>query len=197
MPIGIRGLIIAGVFATMMGSTSAALNALATSFIRDFYQPYINPAASDRRAVRAARIATAVFGLLMIVVATAVAYAALKTNVTIIPLAIGILGYGYGAILGVFLLGVLTEHRGNDIANIFGMLLGIAAVLILAKIQIPLYDDPATGSVFKFSFGGFMPDWWPAISWPYFVLIGCSVTFAFSILFASKKVIAPQSQLPA
>ena len=95
------------------------------------------------------------------------------------------------------ILGVLTEDRGNDIANIFGMLLGIAAVLILAKIQIPLYDDPATGSVFKFSFGGFMPDWWPAISWPYFVLIGCSVTFAFSILFASKKVIAPQSQLPA
>jgi len=32
MPIGVRGIIVAGVFATMMGSTSAALNALATSF---------------------------------------------------------------------------------------------------------------------------------------------------------------------
>jgi len=197
MPVGIRGLIIAGVFATMMGSTSAALNALATSFIRDFYQPYINPAASERQAVRSARIATVVFGSLMIGVATVVAYAALKTNVTIIPLAIGILGYGYGAILGVFLLGVLTQHRGNDIANIFGMLLGIAAVLILAKIQIPLYDDPATGTAFKLSFGGFMPGWWPAISWPYFVLIGCSVTFAVSILFPSRKSNTPQTQTPS
>jgi len=42
---------------------SAALNALATSFIRDFYQPYINRTAGDARAVRAARMATAVFGL--------------------------------------------------------------------------------------------------------------------------------------
>ena len=48
MPVGIRGLIIAGVFATMMGSTSAALNALATSFTKDFYLPYINPGATDR-----------------------------------------------------------------------------------------------------------------------------------------------------
>ena len=48
MPVGIRGLIVAGVFATMMGSTSAALNALATSFTKDFYLPYFrsgrNPA---------------------------------------------------------------------------------------------------------------------------------------------------------
>ena len=188
MPMGIRGLIIAGVFATMMGSTSAALNALATSFIRDFYQPYIRPAAEDAQAVRAARIATVVFGILMIVVATAVAYAALETNVTIIPLAIGILGYGYGAILGVFLLGVLTQRRGHDVANVVGMVLGIAAVLILAKIEIPYYTDPATKVVHKIAFGGFMPDWWPAISWPYFVLIGCSVTFVFSVLFPSRRV---------
>ncbi|MCX6975682.1 MAG: sodium:proline symporter, partial [Verrucomicrobia bacterium] len=85
MPVGIRGLIIAGVFATMMGSTSAALNALATSFIRDFYQPYINKTSTDTQSVRAARIATAVFGGLMIVVATASAYAVLSTNITIIP----------------------------------------------------------------------------------------------------------------
>ncbi len=70
-----------------------------------------------------------------------------RPNITIIPLALGILGYGYGALLGVFLLGVLTERRGHDVANVFGMLLGIAAVLILAKIQIPYYSslDPVTG----------------------------------------------------
>jgi SSS family solute:Na+ symporter len=194
MPVGIRGLIIAGVFATMMGSTSAALNALATSFIRDFYQPYINPTASDRGAVRAARIATAVFGFLMVAVATAVAYAALETNITIIPLAIGILGYGYGSILGVFLLGVLTEKRGHDIANLFGMFFGIVAVLVLAKIQIPYYTDPETNIVHKISFGGFMPDWWPAISWPYFVLIGCVVTFGFSVLFPSQRTLEAETK---
>src|SRR6266568_4958849 len=41
MPVGIRGLLIAGIFATAMGSLSTALNALATSFTRDWYEPYI------------------------------------------------------------------------------------------------------------------------------------------------------------
>ena len=39
----LRGLLIAGIFATAMGSLSTALNALATSFTRDWYEPYINP----------------------------------------------------------------------------------------------------------------------------------------------------------
>ncbi len=36
MPVGLRGLLIAGIFATAMGSLSTALNALATSFTRDW-----------------------------------------------------------------------------------------------------------------------------------------------------------------
>jgi peptidoglycan hydrolase-like protein with peptidoglycan-binding domain len=48
---------------------------------------------------------------------------------------LGVLGYGYGSLLGIFLLGVLTKSRGNDIANVFSMLLGIAAVLILGKVK--------------------------------------------------------------
>jgi SSS family solute:Na+ symporter len=106
MPAGIRGLIIAGVFATMMGSTSAAFNALATSFTKDFYVPYFNRTATDRQNVLAARVATAVFGVLMIIVATIAAYSVIKDpHLTIIPIALGVLGYTYGALLGVFLLG--------------------------------------------------------------------------------------------
>src|ERR1700724_215922 len=80
MPVVFRGLIIAGVFATMMGSTSAALNALATSFTKDFYLPYIPPGATDRLAIRAARAATAVFGALMVFVATLAAYAGVQDS---------------------------------------------------------------------------------------------------------------------
>lgn len=189
MPIGIRGLIVAGVFATMMGSTSAALNALATSFIKDFYQPYIRSSATDRQAVSAARWATSVFGLLMIVVATVAAYTVLHTNITIIPLALGILGYSYGSLLGVFLLGVLTRTRGDDRANVFAMIFGILAVLVLCKIEVPLWESVnGAGEAVKqtFQFGIFLPAWWPAIAWPYYVFIGCAVTFALGILFSTK-----------
>ncbi len=48
MPVGLRGLLIAGIFATAMGSLSTAINALATSFTRDWYEPYINPQSTER-----------------------------------------------------------------------------------------------------------------------------------------------------
>ena len=197
MPVVFRGLIIAGVFATMMGSTSAALNALATSFTKDFYLPYINPAASDRQSIRAARIATAVFGILMIIVAAMAANAVLQdAKLTIIPIAIGILGYTYGALLAVFLLGMLTRSRGADLPNVIAMTVGITSVLVLCKVSIPAFD---IGALFSgklvpapWNFGWIMPEWWPRISWPWFVFVGCTVTLAISALFRT-----PASQMAA
>src|SRR5437763_10759978 len=195
MPVAFRGLIIAGVFATMMGSTSAALNALATSFTKDFYLPYIRPGATDRQAIRAARIATAVFGVLMILVATMAANAVLQNaKLTIIPIAIGILGYTYVALVGVFLLGMLTRSRGRDEANVIAMIVGITSVLILCKVALPAFD---VGALLRgdfrhadWNFGWFMPDWWPKIAWPWFVCVGCLVTVAVCVLFRT-----PESQI--
>src|SRR5213075_766925 len=70
MPVGLRGLLLAGIFATAMGSLSTALNALATSFTRDWYVTYIRPAADGEESLRAVRWATVGFSLLMIVVAS-------------------------------------------------------------------------------------------------------------------------------
>ena len=197
MPVGFRGLIIAGVFATMMGSTSAALNALATSFTKDFSLPYLNRNATDREAIRAARIATSVFGFLMIVVAAVAANAVLRdSKLTIIPIAIGILGYTYGALLGVFLLGMLTRTRGADGPNVIAMIAGIGSVLVLCKVTIPAFDVGAllTGRLVAatWDFGWFMPAWWPKISWPWFVLVGSVVTVAISVLFRT-----PAAQIAA
>ena len=185
MPVGIRGLIIAGVFATMMGSTSAALNALATSFTSDFYLPYINPGADDRTSVRAARIATLVFGLLMVAVGTLAAYLVLNDpRLTIIPIAIGILGYTYGALLGIFLLGMLSTRRGSDRMNVVAMSGGILSVLFLGRVHLP-------GLI---NFGQWMPSWWPVIAWPWYVLIGCTTTLILALPFRSSIVLGKEGQ---
>ncbi len=202
MPAGFRGLIVAGVFATMMGSTSAALNALATSFTKDFYQPYIRPQATEKQTVRTARIATAIFGALMVVVATMAANAVLNdAKLTIIPIAIGILGYTYGALLAVFLLGVLTRTRGADGTNVISMIIGITSVLVLCKVSIPALSllGLLHGKIIHvtWSFGWFMPEWWPKISWPWFVLVGCLITFLLAILFRTpeKQVLAAEDHI--
>src|SRR5947208_3944885 len=97
MPVGIRGLLIAGIFATAMGSLSTALNALATSFTRDWYEPYINRQATSEQSLRAVRWATVWFAILMIIVASITSYLVIvHPNVRIIPIALGIFGYTYG-----------------------------------------------------------------------------------------------------
>ena len=189
MPVGVRGLIIAGVFATMMGSTSAALNALATSFTKDFYLPYFRRKGSRRSPVYAARTATAVFGALMVVVATLAAYAVLQdSKLTIIPLALQSFGYAYGSLLAVFLLGMLTKRRGRDETNVLAMLLGVASVLVFCKVRLPAIDLGELAFAGRLRpqdwvFGGWLPQWWPVIAFPWWVFVGCLVCFTVSCLF--------------
>ncbi|MBV8377220.1 MAG: sodium:solute symporter [Verrucomicrobia bacterium] len=191
MPVGIRGLIIAGVFATMMGSTSAALNALATSFTKDFYLPYFRSRESRISSVYAARTATMVFGALMVLVATLAAYAVLRdSKLTIIPLALQSFGYAYGSLLAVFLLGMLTKRRGRDEANVLAMLLGIVAVLVICKVKLPAFDLRQLVFAWRlqpqdWAFGGWLPPWWPVIAFPWWVFVGCVVCFTVSCLFAT------------
>jgi Na+/proline symporter len=191
MPVGIRGLIIAGVFATMMGSTSAALNALATSFTKDFYLPYFRRRDSAQSPIYAARAATVVFGALMVVVATLAAYAVLQdSKLTIIPLALQSFGYAYGSLLAVFLLGMLTKRRGRDETNVLAMLLGVASVLVLCKVRLPAVDlgELVLGGRLRpqdWAFGGWLPAWWPVIAFPWWVLVGCLVCFTVSCFFAT------------
>lgn len=199
MPTVIRGLVIAGVLATMMGSTSAALNALATSFVKDFYEPYFSKGSDDRRLIFAARIATAVFGILMILVATLAAQAVLTdATLTIIPIALGVMGYTYGSLLAVFLLGVVTKGRGHDEWNVLSMVVGMFAVLVLCKVQIPLPPElfglRMTLEEIKlyWNFGLMLPEWWPAIAWPWYVFVGCLVTMAVGVLRRTPDAVLTQ-----
>jgi len=189
MPVGLRGLIVAGVFATMMGSTSAALNALATSFTKDFFLPYLMGRNSGRTAIYAARAATIVFGAAMVVVATLAAYAVLRdSKLTIIPLALQSFGYAYGSLLAVFLLGMWTKRRGRDGTNVVAMICGIASVLVFCKVKLPainLRDLLLQGRIEPqdWAFGGWLPDWWPVIAFPWWVFVGSIVCFVISCLF--------------
>ncbi len=135
MPVGLRGLLIAGIFATAMGSLSTALNALATSFTRDWYETYVNPSSTSEQSLSAVRWATVGFSVLMIVVASTTAYLVIVyPNVRIIPIVISIYGYTYGSVLGVFLAGMLTKSRGNDFGNIIAMIIGFIVVAILSGL---------------------------------------------------------------
>jgi solute:Na+ symporter, SSS family len=181
MPVGLRGLLIAGIFATAMGSLSTAINALATSFTRDWYEPYINPASTSEQSLRAVRWATVWFSVLMIVVASTTAYLVIiYPNVRIIPIVLKIYGYTYGSVLGVFLAGMLTKSRGNDFGNIVAMIVGFVVVAILSGLPNSIASI----------FGGKLytqPNWLPVMEFPWWICFGTIVTFCVAILFRSEK----------
>src|SRR5438270_5388607 len=181
MPVGLRGLLLAGIFATAMGSLSTALNALATSFTRDWYSPYINPAATDEQSLRAVRWATVWFSVLMIVVASTTAYLVIvHPNVRIIPIVLGIFGYTYGSLLGVFFAGMLTRTRGNDRGNIIAMISGFIVVAILSGLPNKIADLVGT-KLYE------QPNWLPVMEFPWWICFGTIVTFSVAILFRTGR----------
>lgn len=191
MPVGLRGLLIAGIFATAMGSLSTAINALATSFTRDWYEPYINPASTSEQSLRAVRWATVWFSVLMIVVASATSYLVIVyPNVRIIPIVLGIYGYTYGSVLGIFLAGMLTKSRGNDFGNIIAMVVGFIVVAILSGLPNKIAGI----------FGGKLytqPTWLPVMEFPWWICFGAIVTFLIAILFRTGREHHPPGMTPA
>ena len=139
LPVGLRGLVLAGVFATAMGSLSAALNALATSATNDWYVPYLVRSGrySNHTAMVAARWFTAIFSLLMFIVAGIFAYMKVADpSIRIIPVVLGIASYIVGPMLGVFLIGMLTKDRGSDTGNAIAVCAGLCTTGILGYFQL-------------------------------------------------------------
>jgi SSS family transporter len=169
---GLRGLVIAGILATAMGSLSTALNALATSFTRDFALPRLGRegvAVDEARRVRVLRRSTVLFTFLIAVVGVATAwYMAHDPNARIIPLVLGILGFTFGSLLGVFLVGLFTRSRGNDVGNAIAGAGAILAVLWASGVLTKLFGDSEPGFVLAF---------------PWRVTLGTVVTFAIAICF--------------
>src|ERR1700730_14764367 len=181
MPIGLRGLLIAGIFATAMGSLSTAINALATSFTRDWYEPYMNPNATGEQSLRAVRWATVGFSVLMIVVASATSYFVIVLpNVRIIPIVLGIYGYTYGSVLGIFLAGMLTKTRGNNRGNIIAMITGFVVVTILSGLPNSIAKMFGTVAYTQ-------PSWLPLMEFPWWICFGTIVTFCVAILFRTGR----------
>jgi solute:Na+ symporter, SSS family len=185
MPIGLRGLLIAGIFATAMGSLSTAINALATSFTRDWYEPYINPNATGEQSLRTVRWATVGFSVLMIVVASTTSYFVIVLpNVRIIPIVLGIYGYTYGSVLGIFLAGMLTKTRGNNRGNVIAMIIGFIVVTILS-------DLPNTIARLFGKIAYVNPPWLPTMEFPWWICFGTIVTFFVAILFRTGRAHQP------
>lgn len=125
MPGGIAGLLIAAILAAAMSNLSAALNSLSSTSIIDFY--FRNrPDADEHRKVQVSRVATVLWALVLF----ALAVLSLHKVGRVVEVGLEIASVAYGALLGVFLLGVLTR-RANQRGAMLGMACGFVTDLYI------------------------------------------------------------------
>jgi Na+/proline symporter len=182
MPGGLRGLVIAGVLATTMGSLGTAMNSLATSYSRDFHFRWFNTPDDDESRVRVIKWSTLWFTLILIGVGLATAFIkAHNPGLSIIGIILGSFGYTYGSLLGVFMVALFTRGRGSEFGNPIAMLAGFVAVALLSNLPNDLWKMVAGGHLYT------NPEWLPVIEFPWRIMAGTLVTVAVALCFKSER----------
>jgi SSS family transporter len=123
LPTGIAGLVVAAILAAAMSNLSAALNALSSTTIMDFYKPLSRRQHSEDHFLKLARWSTVVWGVVLFLIGLVA-----RNWGSVLEAGLTIASILYGGLLGVFLLGLLTT-RVSENAAICGMVAGLAVMV--------------------------------------------------------------------
>ncbi len=147
MPLGIRGLLISAILAAAMSNLSAALNSLSSTSVMDFYAR-IKPQSSEEAKLKLSRVITIAWGSVLFGLAILARHGG-----KVVEVGLSIASVAYGALLGVFLLGVLTR-RANEAGAMVGMLVGFLLNVYLWQFtRVPFTWYVALGSAATFLIG--------------------------------------------
>ena len=148
MPHGISALLIAAILAAAMSNLSAALNSLSSSTILDFYMCF-RPQTPEDRKMYLSRLSTVMWATVLFVLAVL----SLRSVGHVVEVGLQIASIAYGAMLGVFLLGVLTR-RATQNGAVPGMICGFATEIYLWQFtHLPWTWWVAIGSLVTFVVG--------------------------------------------
>ncbi len=191
LPVGIAGLVTAGVFAAGMSSVASALNSLATVTVNDFYKK-IYPEASDTKCLKVSKYMTLFWGVFSTLFALCLG--GLGTVLDII----NILGpLFYPCMLSTYVLAVFCK-KGNEKGCIAAVLSGLA-------IDLYMFLFTSVGSlwwcfigfVFAFAVGYIVsiitnkdPEVDPAKEFSFETAVGSELTINNVVRLAMEKKIA-------
>ena len=126
MPIGLAGLIVAGIFAAAQSTVSTSMNSTSTTIVTDFLRP-LNVCSSDRGYLRAARIVTFSIG----VIGTLIGLLFVNPDIkSLFDQFIKVIGLFMGVLGGLFVLGALTT-RANGVGALIGALVGAFSMYLV------------------------------------------------------------------
>lgn len=137
MPAGVSGLMMAGLFAAGLSSLNSGVNAMASTFINDFYRPTVQ-GRDERHYLNAGRIAVVGWGLALGGFAIACVFwqyreEEIQETSTLLTFALTVMTFAYAGLLPVFLTTILTK-RGSTASVIAALVTGFVLVLLMQPI---------------------------------------------------------------
>lgn len=154
LPSGLKGLLLAAI---ILASIDSPLSSLAASFVSDFYRPLMVKNASERHYLTMSRIGVVGFGLILGILAFAC-----RPVENILWFAFQIFSITGGAILGVFLLGILTKIQANY-SNIAAMIISTVSMTVLLLLK-------HSGKI--------------GLAWSWLIVIGTAQTMLLAYIFS-------------
>lgn len=127
LPVGVTGLVIAGLIAAAISSLDSDMNCLAAIGVEDYYQRF-NPGCTDKQRLNMGRILVAISGFAAMGVA---GLYVVWEGEGVLGIVFGLYAIFSGGIAGIFLLGLFS--RG---ANKQGLYVGIAACVLFTAYAV-------------------------------------------------------------
>ena len=157
IPVGLKGLLIAGILSAAISSLDSILAALSQISLTMFYRPYVRPEADETHLLHVSRILVVGWG----VVLSAMAWQFSASQLDLVTLAFSMTTYTWGPMLGLFVLSILSlryrvAHAGRAV---------IGSIVVVLLINEPEILNPMLGTLFS----------GPLLAWPWLFPIGTAV----------------------
>jgi solute:Na+ symporter, SSS family len=169
LPVGLGGLVVAGILAAAMGTHSSAINSLASSATYDLYAGYTGRT-DPRHLLKVGRWFSAVWALALI--GGALMFFAMSTgaDTPVVVVALSIASVTYGALLGTYLLAARwSKAEGRDVIVAVCVSMAVMLVVVFAK---RLSAIPGLGGLGPLG----------QLAWPWYVPIGTLLTIGTGTL---------------
>jgi Na+/proline symporter len=125
LPSGVKGIIIAGLFAAALSTLAGSITSLSSSVVLDLYLPF-KKSVDEKKNLLISKLLT-IFWAAMLIIS---AFIFMESPKAVVELALSIASFTYGGLLGTFLLG-LSNKRIQQNQAIVGF---ISAIVVMSFI---------------------------------------------------------------
>ena len=168
LPVGIAGLVVAGILAAAMSTISSSINALASSMTHDIYASWTGRR-DPAHLFRVGRAFSAGWGLALIGGALLFERYASGSDTPVVVLALSIASVTYGALLGTYLLAARwARATGRDVV-------GAVAVTVVVMLVVVFARRLAESGL----------EWLEPVgrlAWPWYVPLGTALAFGTGVV---------------